>query len=237
MKDTLSALYDLQKLDISIMRANAEIAALTASTELRTKYAHGKSALAKAEKALTSCELEVKDCELRLKSIDEKRNNLEKRMYSGSIHNPKELSATEKEIEQLKGQQGELDVRTLELYEQVEASREKLESVTKIVQSIETKLRHVLKQEAQNKARLEAEINELTTAREEASLAINNKPVMAKYEAIRKRTGSTAIAKVVEGKCEGCHVSVTSYTISNLWKGTEIQTCENCGRILTMDTQ
>lgn len=234
MKETLSALYELQKLDIAITRANSEIAALTASAELRTKYAHGKSALAKAEKTLTSGELEVKDCELRLKSIDEKRNSLEKRMYSGSISNPKELSATEKEIEQLKKQQGELDVRTLELYEQVEASREKLESVTKIVQSIENKLRQVMKHEAQEKARLEADIKELTAKREATASAITNKQVMAKYEAIRKRTSSSGIAKVMEGKCEGCHVSVTSYTISNLWKGTDIQTCENCGRILMM---
>ncbi|MCE5322270.1 C4-type zinc ribbon domain-containing protein [bacterium] len=237
MREQLHALYDLQAIDVKIANANAQIAALTGSKELRAKYAAAKSALEKAEKALAAHELEVRDCELQLKSIDEKRGSLEKRLYSGSITNPKELSATESEIESLKGKQGELDVRTLELYDLVEAAKAKVESLREIKQTIETRARKVIKQETDAKTRLESEIAELTALRESASSGYTEKPLLSKYESIRKHTCGTGIAKVMDGKCEGCHVAITSYTIGQLVKDEAVETCENCGRILLMDIE
>ncbi|MCE5313939.1 MAG: C4-type zinc ribbon domain-containing protein [Armatimonadota bacterium] len=235
MKEQLRSLYELQAIDVKIARANAQIAALTGSKELRAKYSATKAALQKVEKTLAEYELEVRDNELQLKSIDEKRGNFEKRLYSGAISNPKELSATEKEIEALKAKQGELDVRTLELYEQVEATRTKVESARSILQTVETQARKAIKYESDEKTRLEAEISELTVQREAAVANVTEKALFSKYESIRKHNSSTGIAKVIDGRCEGCHVAITSFTMSNLFKDNEIETCENCGRILFMD--
>lgn len=237
MREKLHALYDLQAIDLKIARANAQIAALTGSKELRVKYSTAKAALDKAEKTLAAYESEVRDCELQLKTIDEKRNTLQKRLYSGSISNPKELSATENEIETLKNKQGELDVRTLELYELVEGAKAKVESVSEIKQTVEARARKVIKHENNEKARLEAEIAELTAFRGSTAAGYQEKSLLSKYESIRKHTGSTGMAKVVDGKCEGCHVAITSYTINQLVKDESIETCENCGRILLMDVE
>lgn len=235
MKEQLHALYDLQSIDVEIAHANAQIAALTGSKELRAKYSAAKTALDKAEKTLAVYESEVRDCELHLKSIDEKRGSFEKRLYSGSITNPKELSATEKEIEILKGKQGEMDVRTLELYELVEEAKAKVDSVREITQTVETKARRVIKHEANEKARLEAEIVEMTALRESTAAGFTEKALLSKYESIRKHTGGTGIARVIDGKCEGCHVAITSYAVGCLLKDDSVETCENCGRILFMD--
>ncbi|MHB9037410.1 MAG: zinc ribbon domain-containing protein [Armatimonadota bacterium] len=237
MKEQLLALYELQAIDVKISRANNQIAALTGSKELRAKYSAAKADMQKAEKTLASYESEVRDNELQLKSIDEKRNNFEKRLYSGAISNPKELSATEKEIEMLKSQQNELDGRTLELYEVVETAKEKVESARNILQTVEIEARKAIKHESNEKSRLETELSELSIQREAAVATITDKALFSKYEAIRKHSGSTGIAKVADGRCEGCHVAITSFTISNLFKDNEIQMCENCGRILFMDIQ
>ncbi|MEN6357391.1 MAG: C4-type zinc ribbon domain-containing protein [Armatimonadota bacterium] len=237
MKEQLRALYDLQAIDVKIAHANAQITALTGSKELRAKYSAAKSALDKAEKTLAAYESEVRDCELQLKSIDEKRGSMEKRLYSGSITNPKELSATENEIKTLKAKQGELDVRTLELYDLVEAAKAKVESVREITQTVEAKARKVIKHETNEKARLEAEIVEMTALRESTAVGFTEKPLLSKYESIRKHTGGTGIVKVVEGKCGGCHVAITSFTIGCLIKDNAVETCENCGRILLMDVE
>jgi hypothetical protein len=237
MKEQLRALYDLQAIDLKIAHANAQITALTGSKELRAKYSAAKSALVKAEKTLAAYESEVRDCELQLKSIDEKRGSFEKRLYSGSITNPKELSATEKEIEVLKGKQGELDVSTLELYEQVESAKAKVESVREITQTVETRARKVIKHETNEKARLEAEIVELTALRGSTAAGFAEKSLLSKYESIKKHTCSTGIAKVIDGKCEGCRVAITSFTIGCLIKDNAVETCENCGRILLLDVE
>ena len=237
MREQLRALYALQAIDVKIMNATSRIAALTGSKELRVKYSAAKSALDKAEKALAAYESDVRDCELQLKSIDEKRGNFEKRLYSGAITNPKELSSTEKEIEILKGKQSELDERTLELYDLVEKAKEKVETSRNITQTVETQARKAIKLETTEKARLEAELVELNEQREKAVANITEKPLLSKYEAIRKHSGGTGMAKVIDGRCEGCHVAITSFTITNLLKDNQVEMCENCGRILLMDVE
>lgn len=237
MREQLNALYELQAIDVKIANATSRIAQLTGSKELRAKYSLSKKALDKAEKILATYESEVRDCELQLKSIDEKKDNFQKRLYSGSITNPKELSSTEKEIEMLKTKQSELDERTLELYELVEQAKNKVESSKNITLKIEAQARKAIKLEATEKARLEAELVELNSLRETAVIKITEKPLLSKYEAIRKHSGGTGMAKVIDGRCEGCHVAITSYTITNLVKDSQIEMCENCGRILLLDVK
>ncbi len=237
MRDQLRALYELQAVDMKITSATSKIASLTGSKELRAKYSAAKLALDKADKALAAYEAEVRDCELQLKSIEEKRNNFQKRLYSGAITNPKELSSTEKEIEMLKAKQGELDERTLELYDLVEKAKEKVETSKNITQTVETQARKAIKFENTEKARLEEELVELNKLREAEMSNITDKQLLSKYEAIRKHSGSTGMARVVDGRCEGCHVAITSYTITNLIKDSQVEMCENCGRILLLDVE
>ncbi|MCE5198594.1 MAG: hypothetical protein ABFD54_16525 [Armatimonadota bacterium] len=237
MNDQLHPLLDLQKVDVQITRINNQLAALDGAKELKSKYIAARSAAEKADKNLKALESELKDNELKLKTIDEKRSGFEKRLYGGAITNPKELSATEKEIEILKAQQGELDGRTLELYELVESARASVTSTHSTLEAIEKQARIALKKESAEKTRLEAELEQLTAQRNEAVVKVTDKSLLSRYDAIRKRNGGVGLALVLDGKCGGCHVSVTNYTIRNLYTIDETQFCENCGRILMVADQ
>ncbi len=235
MKDQLNALYELQKIDVEIARANAGLAGLDGALALRRQHAAAKKALDAAQAAATNAETELKDSELKLKSIDEKRAATEKRLYGGTVSNPKELSSLEKEIEHLKNQQGELDERVLELYEQVEALREKAQSSKASFEEIEKQARAALAREAADRKKFEAELSELQPKREQLASNVTDAHMLSRYDAIRKKTGSTGIAKIVDHQCEGCHVHVTNFTVRNIFEDKGIEYCENCGRILTMD--
>lgn len=237
MKEQLAALYNLQSLDIEIDRAKAGLAALDGAKALQMKYKAAKAAGDAAQKALTDLEIELKDSELKLKSIDEKRKNSEKRLYGGSISSPKEISSVEKEIEHLKNQQGQLDERVLELYDLVEAARGKSASAKKVVDEFQKRVGDQLARESAERKKLEAELAELEPIRAHSATKITDKHLFSRYEGIRKKNGSTGIAKVIDGKCEGCHVTVTSFTIRNLFDAKDIEYCENCGRILTLDAE
>jgi len=232
MREQLLALYELQEIDVQVSQVNAKLAALDGAKDLRRKYSAAKAALEAADKELTSIETELKDSELRLKTIDEKRNMFEKRLYGGAITNPKELGAIEKEIKMLKGQQSELDGRTLELMDSVEASRTRDEENRKTLAEIEGLARKAIAHEASLKKKLDAELAELTAKREAEAAKATDKRLMARYETVRKRIGGTGIAKVANHQCGGCHVSVTSFTTRKLFEDKEIIECENCGRIL-----
>lgn len=235
MKDQLLALYELQAIDIKLAQLNSRLAALGGAKDLRRQYAAAKTVLDAAEKSLSGNETELLDLELKLKSIDEKRVNFEKRLYSGSISSPKELSATEKEIQMLKDQQGKLDSRTLELYDIVERARAEAQEARAKVADIEKQYRQAMAAEAVEKTQIEAELAELASQRDAAAAKVADKALLSRYEVVRKRSGGTAIAKVVEGRCEACRVSITSFTTRKLFEAKEIISCENCGHILVLD--
>jgi predicted nucleic acid-binding Zn-ribbon protein len=237
MKEQLLALYELQGLDLEISQARNKLAAISGAKELKLKLAAGKSKLETAEKTLQALETELKDSELQLKTIEEKRAGYEKRLYNGAIVNPKELSAIEKEIQMLKEQQSKLDSHALELYDKVETARNKVQSLRKIVAEIERRIEGALSKESSDKADLESKLADLQSKREEAALKITNKSLMARYDAVRKKTGTTGISKVIDGKCEGCRISIAAFMMRKLSDYDEIVTCESCGRILFIDSK
>ena len=237
MKEQLKALYGLQKLDVEIARANAGLAALDGALALRRKHAAAKKQSDQAHRILTDAEIELKDNELKLKSIDEKRAATEKKLYGGGIMSARELTSLEKEIEHLKGQQGELDGRVLEFYDLVESLRATEKAARALVDDLEHQAREAIGKEATERKRLEAELDRLDPERADAVTTITDRQLLSRYEAIRKKSGSTGIAKIVEHKCEGCHVAVTSFTTRNLLQDKGIEYCENCGRILMLDVE
>jgi len=236
MKEQLSALYELRGLDVAIGRINAELAALDGAQDLKKRLDQARSALEAAEKALTSVETDLTDSELQLKSVDEKRASFEKRLYSGTVSNPKELAAIEKEIEMLKSQQSKLDGHPLELYDEVEKARSEAHAAREMVAELEKQLTAALEKESADRARLEHELHDAISRREQVAPKIADKALLARYEVVRKKTGNTGIARVVQGKCEACRISLTPFTARSLREGKEYISCESCGRILFLDT-
>ncbi|MGC8862702.1 MAG: zinc ribbon domain-containing protein [Armatimonadota bacterium] len=236
MNEQLSALYELQGLDVTITRINKALASLNGAQGLKKKLAEARARLEAAQKALVSVETDLTDSELRLKSIDEKRTSFEKRLYSGAVSNPKELAAIEKEIEMLKSQQGVLDGRTLELYDQVEKARTEAAAARDAVADLERQLADALERESSDRSTLERELHDAVDKREKLAPRITDKALLSRYEVVRKKTGDTGIARVVNGKCEACRISVTPFTARNLHQDKGYVSCESCGRILFLDT-
>lgn len=237
MREQIYALYELQALDIRIGQINTQLSGFNSGEELKVKLHAVKSAAASADKKLVHLETDLKDSELNLKSIDEKRAKYENRLYKGGITNSKELQSIEKEIKMLKEQQSKLDQKVLELYNAVEEARERKRYAEEIAGRVEKKIAVISSKESADKAKLESELSELRAKRDAAAAAINDKPLLSKYESIRKRTGNTAVARIVHGKCEGCHIAMLSFTIRNLVFNKEMQQCESCGRILILETE
>jgi len=236
MKEQLSALFELQSLDVKISRIKANLASLNGAQDLKAKLTQVRSTLEAAEKALSSRETELTDSELKLKSIDEKRANFEKRLYSGAVTNPKELGAIEKEIGMLKSQQGQLDGRTLELYDSVEQARSEARAARQALADLENQTTAALEQESADKSRLEEELAETISRRGDVAPKVTDKALLSRYEVVRKKTGSTGIARIVNGKCEGCRISITPFTVRKLYEDKEYVSCESCGRIAFLDT-
>ncbi len=234
MKQQLMALFELQKLDLEITRLNAALTALDGALELRKKHAAAKKHSDKTHQTLTDTELQLKNYELELKTIDAKRASSEKKLYSGAIMSAKEVSSLEHEIDHLKNQQDELDGKTLELYDTVETLREQSKAAAAGVQELEQQVKDGIAKEAVERKRLEAEIEAMTPKREELASKVTDRQLLSRYESIRKRTSNTGMARIIDHKCNGCKIGVSSFIVRNAYDGKTIDYCENCGRILIM---
>jgi predicted nucleic acid-binding Zn-ribbon protein len=61
------------------------------------------------------------------------------------------------------------------------------------------------------------------------------KSLLSKYQRIFSHRGGLAVARVVEGACLGCNMQLPPQQFNRLHRGTELQDCPHCNRLLYMD--
>lgn len=232
MREQMLALYALQKIDAQIASINSRLAAMDGAKSLKKAYVTAKASLQESETALQKQESELMDLELKLKAVDEKRVKFEQRLYSGVVTNPKELGSIEKEVTILKDQQGKLDTQVLALYDEVESVRSAAQQARKTLQDAEAAARQAISKENSEKKRLESELAELASQRSSAAVHVTDSALMARYDTVRRKTGNTGVARILDNRCEACHVAVTSFVTRKLFEDGEYVSCESCGRIL-----
>jgi len=59
--------------------------------------------------------------------------------------------------------------------------------------------------------------------------------LLSKYQRIFSRRGGVAVARVEEGACLGCNMQLPPQQYNRLHRGTELQSCPHCNRLLYMD--
>jgi uncharacterized protein len=232
MYEQLSLLCELQDIDTRMSEAQARLDALVEVPQTEQKIVQYSAAHAKAAKTLLEREAQAKDLDLQLKSIEEKRSTYEKKLYSGKVTNPKELSAMEKEIAMLKEQQAQLDEKTLVALESAGNAREKEKSLAKSCDVLQKRLEHATKLESGERAEMEKLLADIRPRRDALAAKITDKALYARYESVRQRNHSTGMAYVVDGKCGGCRVGMRGITMQELRVSESYACCENCGRIL-----
>lgn len=234
MNAQLKALYELQKVDLRLAAARTALAALDAGAALRQQLTDYEKRLAALTDVLKKSETELKDSELNLKSVETKKQSFEQKLYTGQVMNPKELASMEKEIEILGKSRGKLDDRILELYEIVETQQADVKKAETIVAQLKERLSQQTAQYEAKSRELNSQIEQLTAERQKSLGAVTDRQILQRYEAVRARYKDSGLAEVQDGKCGGCHVGLTSFSIRKLREDAEYQTCESCGRILVM---
>jgi uncharacterized protein len=77
----------------------------------------------------------------------------------------------------------------------------------------------------------QAELDQVNAERREAFGKLPAE-VRSSYERIRKKWHGTVIAEAVEGRCSACQLVIRPQHMQDIKRGTELATCENCGRFL-----
>lgn len=234
MSAQLKALFELQSVDLQLAKAQKARASLDDGSAQRRIVEDARKAVQESDRLLHEATAEMHDKDLNLKAVESKQKAFKDKLYGGTVTNPKELDSMEKEIEMLGRQKGKLEERILELYDIVEERKSALAAAQAVLKQHEDELARILEKRAREEESLTAQIQELTAIRQTKVSAVD--PILLKrYEALSPRSAGVVVSKVVDGNCSACHTQVMGGIMRELRAGTDIQTCENCGRMLYLE--
>jgi predicted nucleic acid-binding Zn-ribbon protein len=166
-------------------------------------------------------------------SLNDRANHHDKALYSGTISNPRELQAMQDEIGALKRRISQLEDQELELMEQIEPLDQQLAVLATSRSELDAKATALRAQIAEEEVAIETELGGVQAERE-TLVGTVDPSLLAEYDELRKRLGGIAIARLVGGSCQGCHLSLSAVEVDRIKKLAPDAPahCEECGRLL-----
>jgi predicted nucleic acid-binding Zn-ribbon protein len=236
MSSSLARLLDLQELDTAIDQLRHRRVNLPERAELKKLAAESATAAQAIQPVVdqrAALHREEKRLEDEAVSVDAKATSEDKRLYSGTVTSPRELQAIHEEIGSLKRRQRELEDRALELMVQIEPLDAEIADADAAERARQQQAAAVTDRLTVAEAEIDVELDGFT-ARRSTIVGELDAGVVAQYDALRKRLGGVAVARLEQGSCRGCHLKLSSVDFDRIKKEPPdaVVHCEQCGRIL-----
>jgi predicted nucleic acid-binding Zn-ribbon protein len=222
-------LYGLQEVDLELESSEQTLQQVMSQLGESQTVVKVRSQLASQSQRLEELKHEQHSLEWEIDDIGTKLAALEEELYSGRIKNPKELANLQHEASGLKVKRGELEDKTLEMMEQVEMATASVASTSGQLKTLEAEWQSQQQKLATDIEQLKSGLASLKHKRELMSAQVDAK-VVESYDELRKQKG-TAVAKVEQGVCQGCRISLSNAELQRVRSGSLMQ-CSSCGRIL-----
>ena len=231
MKEILWALYELQQLDSALDAIKRQFTFMDRGQVEKDLYDEVKARYAQAQAGLQTSDATLTDNKLELQGVEDKRKQVEKKLYGGSVTNPKELQAMSDEAEML-----------LRRRDRLQETQATLQGVHDVARRQEAEIKRELKAAISSfnaKATAAQEQTTLLKAQAEAILVQRNVAARAiasdwlkRYDAIRAKGHGIGIVLLEDGNaCGGCKMGLPRDMVLRVHAG-EGTACENCGRLL-----
>jgi len=222
-------LYQLQEVDLelesneqSLSRITAQLGESQAVVETRSKLVLEQQRLEELSRQQHSVEWEIDD-------LTNKLTTTEEELYSGRIRNPKELANLQHEIDGLKARRDQLEDRALEIMDQVELATRGVATLNSDLKALETEWQSQQQQLSAQLEQLKTVLSDLEHKRQLLAAEIDPQAVEV-YQELKERKG-TGVAKVEQGICRGCRISLPITELQQTRSGNLVR-CSSCGRIL-----
>jgi predicted nucleic acid-binding Zn-ribbon protein len=232
LKEQLKLLEELQRYDARLQEYENGLKALPEKLQaLKGDLAKVEAMLERERTQLADAEKFRRDQEFELKNSE--GGIAKSKTKLGAVKTGKDYMAAQREVETARKTIAEREEEILKLGEAIEANRAKVVAHEADV----AQLREVVsKEEAITNGKMDelrAKIAGEKSGRD-ASAARVDANVLKKYSAIRMRRG-LAVVPVVKGTCQGCHMKIPPQLFIMLQRGTAIETCPTCARIIYWD--
>lgn len=164
-------------------------------------------------------------------SIEKRGRELDRRLTTSSV--PREIQAFNDELGVLHDKQRDLEDRELELMEVVEVSDAEISAATEGRNPLEEEAARLRAEVADADTTIDTQLADLEGRRAAAAVDVESDD-MVLYERMRTRLGGVALARLVQGRCDGCHVALSASEVDRIRReppDARVE-CEHCGRLL-----
>ncbi|MGC8627891.1 MAG: zinc ribbon domain-containing protein [Acidimicrobiales bacterium] len=235
----LEALLALQDVDTRIdqekhRRATlAERAELSDVEEVIAQKLAQKSSLVSQRDEVAARQAEA---ESELQATEARMAQVHSKLYSGQVTATRELQAMAADEELLRKRVSELEDRALMFMEERGPLDAQVASLDAELAELQTRRAGAARALQAAEREVDTVLAELEGQRAGAKAAVPPK-LLATYERLRDRLGGVAVARLVGGRCDGCHLSLPSMELDRIRHQApgSLVFCEQCGRILVAE--
>jgi hypothetical protein len=230
--DALRALMEADRWVDRVSAQRNHLAEMAELSTLEDELRALSKALQEARGAQAPVQQAYEDAANEAERIRRREHDLDATL-AASTGNARELGVLQRELEHLRDLLGRAEDRELELLIEIEPLDE-------VVAAIKARAQPGVEHRAQLQATilelqvtLDEEIASLHLARAERARALSAE-LLARYDNVMVRVGTTGAAQVNAGRCDGCRIVLAPLDIDR-WKSQPAGTfmsCPECGRLL-----
>lgn len=229
MREKLASLLQLQTLDAKVRELEAAAKALPARLDpLRRDLAKLSGMLDAERTKLQETQTWRKQQQALLEQENELLRTAKNKLQASK--NSKEYTAASREVDNKRKSISDREAELKKVSEATAASQAQLEARAKDVQALESQLAADEQAISGQLAELAANLAETKAERDVARTAVD--PGLRKtYDSLTAKRGF-AVAAVLKGVCQGCHMGLPPQLSNILARMESIETCPRCGRLV-----
>jgi uncharacterized protein len=229
VRDQLIALLQLQTSDVKVRELE------TASTQLPAKLDPLRRDLAKLQGMLDAEKAKLGETETWRKNqqelLDREREALKAAQNKlNASKNTKEYGAASREVENKRKSIADREAELKKVSEAATTSTGQLAARDKDVEGVRTELTQNEDAMAEQLNSIRTQLAEAKVARDQARAQVD-KQWLKTYDTLLSKRGY-AVAPVIKGVCQGCHMALPPQLNNILARMESIQTCPRCARLV-----
>jgi predicted nucleic acid-binding Zn-ribbon protein len=232
----LDRILRLQELDSSMDRTIARIEELEAGEDVRLaagKVEELEDRVGELRLGLDSQRREQERLEAEVASLEAKVAAEERRLFDGSVANPKELGSIQAEVTSLRNRKARIEDEVLEQMERREEMDGRLPPLESELGEARRQLAMLDSEARREREEAKQALEDLRSERE-SLLPEFDEELLELYEDLRAQKRGVGAAALENGVCSGCHQKLSPLELERIKRAEGVRRCEYCRRILVL---
>ena len=224
-------LIELQRLNTELQSKKRRLAEIEALMNDDQELRQARAVLERTHTQFRKLETDQKSVEWDVDQTRDRIVQVERRLMGNQVTNPRELETLQREIDNLRKRQNDLEETTLDAMEKVERARPIVDARESAAAKLEGEWSAAQAAMGTERQEISAALPSLEEARAEAEAAVPS-ALRQTYQRIAAKKGGTGLAKLRGSSCSECRVELPQAHAQRVRGGQDLVACNSCGRLL-----